>query len=100
MNKMYQFLHKYKPAGPWPVLLTVLFLSIAFRSSAQVPVSGRITDSSGYSLAGATISIKGTSKGTVTDNDGKFSITVPDTSSVLIISYLGYETREVKARYY
>jgi len=46
-------------------------------------------------LAGANVLLKGTTTGTVTDLDGTFSLEVSGNSSVLVISYTGYETREV-----
>jgi iron complex outermembrane receptor protein len=58
-------------------------------------VRGKVFDAEdGSSLPGATVQVKGTTTGTVTDYDGKFSLSVgPNT--VLIISYVGYQTREV-----
>ncbi len=57
-------------------------------------VSGTVTDSSGTPLIGVTIKVKGTSMGAVTDAQGRFSLNVPDTA-VLVVSYLGYQTKEV-----
>lgn len=60
----------------------------------QAQVTGRVTDSTGVPIVGATIQIKGSSAGTSTDANGAFSITVPD-GAVLVISAVGYITREV-----
>ncbi|MDO5979002.1 SusC/RagA family TonB-linked outer membrane protein [Flavivirga spongiicola] len=57
-------------------------------------VSGTITDQSGQPLAGANIIEKGTSNGAQADFDGKFSLIVADQNAVLVISYLGYTTKE------
>ncbi|GAB3650651.1 TonB-dependent receptor [Echinicola sediminis] len=59
-------------------------------------VSGTITSSEdNMPLPGVSILLKGTSRGTVTDIDGKFSIEVPDEGAVLIFSSIGFETQEV-----
>ena len=59
-------------------------------------VSGKVIDSKGDPLIGVTIIEKGTTNGTVTDKDGKFSITVENESSVLLLRYIGYIDTEVK----
>ncbi len=61
----------------------------------QKEISGIITDENGDPLPGANIIEKGTTNGTQTDFDGEFSIEVADSNAVLIISYLGYTTKEV-----
>lgn len=58
-------------------------------------INGRVTDASGEPLAGVTISVPGTSIGTATDADGKFSLSVPDANSRLTFSYIGYLTQEI-----
>lgn len=76
------------------ILSMVLFtMSFAF---AQRTVVGMVADQDGEALIGATVLVKGTSVGTVTDIDGKYSIEVPEGSNVLVVSYTGFETREVK----
>ena len=65
---------------------------------ADLMVRGRITDSRGDGLPGATVVVKGTSIGTTTDADGNFSLRIPDAtaaSAILVVSYTGYETTEV-----
>ena len=60
----------------------------------QNSVVGVVKDKSGMSVIGASILVKGTSKGTITDFDGKFSLNISD-KSVLVISYIGYKPQEV-----
>ena len=62
---------------------------------AQTTVKGKITDNQNNPLPGASVLIKGTTKGAMTDFDGLFSIDVPKTPSTLIISYLGFTSKEV-----
>jgi hypothetical protein len=66
-----------------------------YRPSAAIGnVHGRITDTSGESLPGASIKVKGTSIGAVSNAEGNFSIQVPDPKSVLVFTYIGFETVE------
>ncbi len=58
-------------------------------------VTGTVKDASGKSLSGATVTIKGTAKSTATDANGAFSLSVPGSSSVLVISYIGFEPQEI-----
>lgn len=64
---------------------------------AQTRVTGSVVDEGGEPAIGATILIKGTSEGAVTDNQGVFTITAPSTGT-LVISYVGYVTQEVAVR--
>lgn len=58
-------------------------------------VSGVITDQSGEPIIGATVSVKGTTKGTITDIDGKFMLEA-DSNSSLSVTYMGYLTQDIK----
>lgn len=57
-------------------------------------VSGIVTDNQGEPIPGATVVIEGSTTGTVTDIDGKFSLDVPE-GKVLLISFIGYETQRI-----
>jgi TonB-linked SusC/RagA family outer membrane protein len=58
-------------------------------------VSGTVTDEAGQPIPGVNVVIKGTSTGSTTDSGGKFVIDVPDESTVLVFSFVGFETQEV-----
>lgn len=60
-----------------------------------VAISGRVTDENGSSFPGVNVIIKGTSTGTTTDIDGRYSLDVPNNSEVLVFSFVGYSTQEV-----
>ncbi|MCB0707125.1 MAG: SusC/RagA family TonB-linked outer membrane protein [Saprospiraceae bacterium] len=64
---------------------------------AQMTVTGTVTDAtSGEALIGATIMVEGTSTGTITDFDGKYSLNVPaDDATVLRFSYTGYSEKSI-----
>ena len=77
---------------------TILML-MAFCTSvqAQITVTGNVTDGAADPLIGASVIVKGNaSMGTVTDFDGNFQLKVPSESSVLVISYVGMSTKEIK----
>ncbi len=58
------------------------------------PVSGTVSDEAGMTLPGVNIIVKGTTKGTTTDSDGKFALTVPE-NSTLVFSFIGFATQEI-----
>jgi TonB-dependent starch-binding outer membrane protein SusC len=60
----------------------------------SVDITGTITDADGKALAGATVKLKGTTISAAADQDGKFSIQSATNSGVLVISFVGFETRE------
>ena len=74
----------------------MLFGVVATAMAQKVQVSGKVSDKDGAPLAGATVVISGTTNGVLTDNTGKFSITVPSGESILEIEYLGFTTQKIK----
>lgn len=66
-----------------------------FAGGQEITVTGTVAESSGSSLPGVNIVIKGTSTGTITNVDGNYSITVPDENSILMFSFVGYLSQEV-----
>ncbi|MCF0173282.1 MAG: SusC/RagA family TonB-linked outer membrane protein [Bacteroidales bacterium] len=62
---------------------------------AQVSVSGKVTDAKGEALPGADVVVKGTNKGTATDIDGQYKLSVP-ADATLVVSYYGYTAQEIK----
>ncbi len=64
---------------------------------ADFKIEGIVKDEVGNGLIGASVLLKGTSTGVLTDVDGRFSITAPKSCATLVFSYIGYETLEVKA---
>ncbi|MFM1963990.1 MAG: hypothetical protein RLZZ172_2835, partial [Bacteroidota bacterium] len=66
------------------------------RTAIRNVIKGRLLNERGEPLSGCTISEKGTPNSTQSAVDGSFSIDVAGTASTLIVSYIGYETLEVK----
>lgn len=57
-------------------------------------ITGIVTDPAGEAVIGANVSVKGTTTGTITDMDGKFSLDIPN-NAILLISYIGYIPQEI-----
>lgn len=88
-------------------LVIVIFNSLAINASITTKkttvngiykgfrITGIVKDVSGETLPGASITEKGTTSGTQTDFDGKFSMDVTDENAVLVISFLGYSNAEI-----
>ena len=77
-------------------LSVALIMFIGLQSmNAQTNVTGTITDATGP-LAGASVVVKGTAIGTTSDFDGNYSIGVPDGSTTLVFSFIGYSAQEVE----
>jgi TonB-linked SusC/RagA family outer membrane protein len=79
------------------LMLVLCFMGIGINqiSAQEMLVRGKVLDEKQMALPGANIMIKGTTLGTVTDIDGNFSINAPNSSTVLVISFLGYFTQEI-----
>ena len=78
------------------ISMFILFSSISVSLAQVRPVSGRISAAdSKETLPGATIVVKGTTKGTSTSVDGKFTLEINPKDEILVISFIGYETQEV-----
>jgi TonB-linked SusC/RagA family outer membrane protein len=77
------------------VLCGVLHGMSAMAGTNDFPVTGTVSDAQGEPLIGVTVQLKGTTRGTTTDVNGRYSITVPDGKAVVIFSYVGYVTQEI-----
>ena len=62
----------------------------------QITVTGVVKDANGEPITGAAVVVKGTTNGTITDIDGKYSLSVPE-GSTLSFSFVGFKTHEVRA---
>lgn len=81
----------------WKLAVLALLLSVSFALAQDIQVSGVVTDASnGESIPGVTVLVKGTTSGTITGIDGKYSMSVPS-GSTLVFSSVGYSSIEVAA---
>ena len=88
---------KQKTIARWRKLLVfcISLMLMATPVFAQQVVTGRITDTKGETIIGASVREKGTSNGTITDLDGNFTLSVLP-AAMLEISFIGYKTQDVK----
>ncbi|UKT64937.1 SusC/RagA family TonB-linked outer membrane protein [Pedobacter mucosus] len=78
------------------LLLVSICLSVIFCSAQTRKITGTVLESgSGDALPGASIKIKGTTTSAITDANGKFTITVPGNTTILVISYIGFIQQEI-----
>jgi TonB-linked SusC/RagA family outer membrane protein len=72
-------------------LIVVLSNTAEFQ---DIKITGKITGDNGEPLSGVSVSVKGTSVGTTTDNFGNFTLTVPEKGKI-VVSYIGYQSQEI-----
>ncbi len=65
------------------------------QQTADVTVTGRVTDENGSGLPGVTVMLQGTTRGTSSDASGNYSLAVPGGEGTLVFSFIGYRTQEV-----
>lgn len=73
-----------------------LLLLLHISAVAQRTIAGTVSDQEGEPLIGATVLVRGTSIGTVTDIEGMYSINLPADNNVLVFSYTGYATKAIE----
>ena len=70
------------------LLLMLLFLASTVIYAQRTTITGTVSDEKGSPLTGATVQVKGTNMGTITDVNGKYSIEVPGSNSILVFSFV------------
>ncbi|AWW30246.1 SusC/RagA family TonB-linked outer membrane protein [Echinicola strongylocentroti] len=89
-------LQQVPPLGAAPLTHPNLSTPNFLKSQAmELTVSGTVVDEEGMPIPGVSVLVKGTSIGVATDLDGKYTVDVPSSESILVFSYLGYEAQEV-----
>ncbi len=73
----------------------IFFLSIITLNAQELAITGTVSAEDGSTLPGVNVVVQGTETGTTTDNDGKFTLAVPNADAILVFSYIGYKTQEV-----
>jgi len=76
-------------------LILGLMLTVQFAFAQERVVSGKVTNSKGAPLPGATVLVKGTTSGAFAKSDGKYKVTVPANGKVLVFKMVGMKTKEV-----
>jgi len=75
-----------------------MFFLFAHTAQAQTgkKIAGRVLDEKGTAMPGASVIVKGSNKGVITDSSGSFSLLVPDKTESIIIEFSGYDSRELR----
>jgi len=82
------------------LIFAILGLLSSFAFAVGKTISGKVTSSEdGSALPGVNVILKGTKIGVITNYQGNYKITVPDSGKTLVFSFIGYESREVKIAY-
>ncbi len=77
------------------LFLLMVFVATVSSAMAQKTVTGSVT-TEGAPMPGVTVVVKGTTTGTVTGNDGRYSLSVPATAKTLVFSFIGMKTQEME----
>ena len=76
----------------------LLFVALFFITAAvlgQTKITGTVVDETNQPLPGASVLVKGTTNGTSTDFDGKFILNAKADSGAIVVSFIGFEAKEV-----
>ncbi|MEO6733826.1 MAG: TonB-dependent receptor [Ferruginibacter sp.] len=85
----------WRSTAKYLLLQAAFLLLLGFSAFAQVSIKGKISDEKGSPLSGATVQVKGTGNTTQTDQQGNFTVSAPKASSRLMVSFVGFESKEV-----
>ncbi|WP_026463877.1 SusC/RagA family TonB-linked outer membrane protein [Adhaeribacter aquaticus] len=77
------------------LILPLVLMALIGALAQGIKVGGKVLDEKGAGMPGVTVLVKGTTNGTSTDVGGNFTLTAPNASSVLVVSFIGYLTKEV-----
>jgi TonB-dependent SusC/RagA subfamily outer membrane receptor len=89
-------MNKLAKRSSWLVVLVLISIGVGY--AQQTTQKGVVKDLSGLPLIGATVQVKGSSIGTITDNEGKFNLIV-NSEDIITVSYIGYESQEIKVQF-
>ena len=87
----------YSFKGTIWLFMLVLSSFMYVANAQQRNVQGMVTDPNGEPIIGASVVVKGTTNGTITDFDGKFTLADVPEKGILTVSYIGYKTVDLSA---
>jgi TonB-dependent starch-binding outer membrane protein SusC len=70
-------------------------VNIHLKGTTDILVKGQVTDVNGEAIPGVSVKVKGSTVGTTTDLDGRFTVNVADNNSILVFTYIGFLTQEI-----
>lgn len=88
----------HRKVRSWLLLLLMVMSTLASEGNAaqqQRVIRGKVSGDTGEPIPGAAVMIKGTTMGTITDFDGRFSLSVPADSRTLVVSFVGMSSQEI-----
>src|SRR3712207_8881618 len=77
------------------IILQLVLLSVAETFGQGVSVKGKISSETGEGIPGVTVLLKGTTIGTTTDPSGNYTLSLPNGTGTLVVSFIGYQSQEV-----
>ena len=87
--------HVFSLVSRCTFVLLLMSVFACYASAQGLTVTGVVKDQSGEALIGVNVMEKGTTNGSITDIDGKYSVTVTGKNPILVFSYIGYLTQEI-----
>ena len=87
-------MEKHHTKTLWLLALLLTFSTVVWAQGT--PVTGRVSDEKGELLIGVSVQEKGTTNGTITDTNGQYNLKLTSNNPILIVSYIGYKSQEVK----
>src|SRR6478735_7081789 len=102
MKKQNQFIvffyHAARSLGAAFASFLVLLLTTGSVHAQTKEIKGTVTDELGKPMSNVSVTVKGTSKGTVTDTSGAFALQIPGNKTTLVVDYVGYITQEINSK--
>lgn len=98
MGCLFAYVCGIKSIRSFFVLLTIFcmqFLATNNVVAQQKTISGTVTDNTGFGMPGVSVLVKGTSVGTITNSDGKYTLSAVPSKSTLVFSFVGYKSQEI-----
>lgn len=80
------------------LIMGTLLLTMSFQLVAQIKMSGKVVDNNNEPIIGASVAIKGTNTGTITDLNGLYQIEVPASGKTVVFSYIGMKSQELQVK--
>lgn len=78
------------------IILSAKVMESTITQQSKRNIAGVVKDQNGEPVAGANVSVKGTTTGTITDSEGKFSLENISDKDVIVVSYIGYTSQEIR----
>lgn len=76
--------------------MVLCLLAVTTALAQAIQVKGIVYDGNGETMPGVNVHVKGAASGTITDVNGNYTVSVPNSNSILVFSFIGYTTQEIK----